>query len=135
MSLDPLTAGIDLAAQLVGIVRDFEAGRVTPEQAIAAARRALGPDPLAGMAAEDAARHARILAEQAAASTRVSVADVAVAHRLAASPMVTDEERAAIVRLASHTAITLGDAPASVVDHAQRVARAEEDTREIKVDR
>ena len=60
MSSDPITAGLDLLAALVRIVETAQRGEVTPEEAIAAARTALGTDPLAGLAAEDAARHARL---------------------------------------------------------------------------
>lgn len=133
MSLDPLTAGLDLATELVRLVESFKAGETTPEETIAAARKALGVDPLAGMDTEDAARHARILAEQAAARTRVSTADVSVARRLAASPMVTAEESASVRRLADHVAIVVGDSPLSraVQEHIERTERSDEPTVEL----
>lgn len=132
MSLDPITAGLDLVTELVRLVAAFQSGQATPAETIAAARKALGPDPLAHIAAEDAARHAR-LAEAAAARTRVSVADVTVARRLAASPMLTSEETASVARLADHVAIAIGDSPiaAAVVEHIARAERSDEPTVEL----
>jgi len=62
VSLDPITAGLDLATEIVRLAEQFKSGQITDEQLVSAARKALGADPLAGMAAEDAARHARLVA-------------------------------------------------------------------------
>jgi hypothetical protein len=133
VSLDPITAGLDLLGTVARIIERAQAGEVTPAEAIAAARKALGADPLAGMSAQDAARHSRILAEMAAAQTRVSSADVSAARRLVASPMLTPEESASIGRLADHVAIVVGDSPLAqaVVDHIARTERSDEPTVEI----
>jgi len=72
VSLDPVTAGLDLLGTLARIVEAAQRGETTPEEAIAAARKALGVDPLAGLAAEDAARHARLLAVEHEARTERS---------------------------------------------------------------
>jgi hypothetical protein len=79
------------------------------EEALAAARAHL-PARI-DTTVEDAARHQRILAETAASRTRVSVADVSVGRLLAASPMLSTEERASAQRLSDHAAITLGETP------------------------
>jgi hypothetical protein len=62
VSGDPITAGLDLLGTLARIVEAAQKGETTPDEAIAAARKALGVDPLAGIAAEDAARHAKFVA-------------------------------------------------------------------------
>lgn len=95
MSLDPITAGLDLATELVKLVESFKAGETTPEETIAAARKALGVDPLAGMSAEDAARHQRILGEMAAAARTLRAAVVPPA-------MLSPDLAAAITALVDH---------------------------------
>lgn len=87
-----------------------------PEEAVIA--RLTAPAPVVrDTTTEDAARRAR-LALVAASVSRVSVADVDAARRLAQSATLSGEERAAVLRLAAHT------------EHALRAERSADDTRE-----
>ena len=77
-----------------------------PEETVIARLRSARP-VLEETTAEDAERRARLDASAAAVS-RVSVADVDTARRLAQSATLSGEERAAILRLAAHTLGVLG---------------------------
>lgn len=115
MSLDPITAGLDLLDTIGKIVQQAQAGQTTPAEAIAAARKALGVDPLANLAAEDAARHARL--RDAAKAVRVE---------LDAGMMLPAPVHTAITTLVDHH-------DPDGAEHAAIEARREDDTREMPV--
>lgn len=115
MSADPITAGLDLLDTVGKIVAAAQAGQTTPAEAIAAARNALGVDPLAGIAAEDAARR-----------TRVRDAARVVRAELDAGMMLPATVHSAIAALVDHH-------DPEGAENAARAARSEQDMQRVEL--